>query len=274
VDTEGDYSDPANWVSSASSGGTPGTGNLPVTVGNSVFLDLNGNGVKNSKQGDDGVEGVVVELLASDASTVLATDATNSKGNYKFEGLAPGTYYVRVVAPSGQVFTLQDQGSSEGKDSDVDATGLMGPIVVASGEVDLLWDAGLLAPGASLGASGKIGDLVFPDLNENGIMNASNGEKVGVPGVVVELLADDGVTVLAERVTDSAGRYGFGVAPGTYHIRVVEPVGFDFTIQDAQSNTKDTKDSDVDPITGVTDPISISPGQKDHTWDAGLINQP
>jgi len=79
---------------------------------------------------------------------------------------------------------------------------------------------------------------------------------------------------LAERVTDSNGRYAFQVAPGSYFLRVIEPVGFDFTIQDAQSNSKDAKDSDVDPITGVTDLISIAPGEKNLDWDAGLINEP
>jgi uncharacterized surface anchored protein len=246
-----------------------------ASIENNVWLDLNGNGIKNLKQGDGGISGVTVELLAADMATVLDTKVTNSKGNYKFEGLSPGTYFVKVTAPAGQLFTVQDSVlTNEKKDSDADATGLMGPIVVAAGEVDLLWDAGLLPPGATVGASGKIGDLVFPDLNGNGIMNASNGEKVGVAGVMVELLANDGVTVLAERVTSGAGKYVFGVAPGTYFLHVVEPAGFDFTIQDAQSNTQDHKDSDVDPITGTTDLITIAAGEKNRDWDTGLITQP
>ena len=129
-------------------------------------------------------------------------------------------------------------------------------------------DAGVLPPGASTGAVATLGDRVWVDTNGNGVKNSEASEP-GVAGVTVELLANDGVTVLDTVSTDSDGVFKFLVAPGEYHLRVVLPSGWVFTPPDV--GTDESRDSDFDPVTGMTALITITDGVIAKTWDAGLI---
>jgi Ca2+-binding RTX toxin-like protein len=63
----------------------------------------------------------------------------------------------------------------------------------------------------------SIGDLVFEDLDEDGIFDAG---EVGLAGIVLRLLQDD--TELATATTDSNGAYAFeGLESGSYTVEVV-----------------------------------------------------
>jgi len=62
------------------------------TIGDTVWLDLNANGVLDNDE--TGIEGVTVTL--SNASGATIEDVTNSDGLYLFENLAAGTYTVTV----------------------------------------------------------------------------------------------------------------------------------------------------------------------------------
>ncbi len=62
-------------------------------VGNLVWLDTDRNGTADN--GEDGIAGVLVELL-DDSGTVIARTVTDSAGLYSFEGLAAGDYRVRI----------------------------------------------------------------------------------------------------------------------------------------------------------------------------------
>jgi uncharacterized repeat protein (TIGR01451 family) len=112
----------------------------PVTLGNLVFLDLNANGVQDA--GETGIGGVTVNLLDS-SGVQVATTTTDASGSYSFT-TNPGSYKVKVVAPSGFSYTLQDRGGDDTRDSDVDASGQSGPITLTSGQTDNTIDAGLL----------------------------------------------------------------------------------------------------------------------------------
>lgn len=63
------------------------------SIGDTVFIDLNGNGIQDPNE--QGLEGVTLILLDSDG-TQIATVATGPGGSYGFDGLAPGTYTVRI----------------------------------------------------------------------------------------------------------------------------------------------------------------------------------
>ncbi len=81
------------------------------SVGDRVWKDLDGDGVQDS--GEPGLSGVTVQLLNS-GGTVIATQTTNSSGNYLFSGLAAGTYKVQVVSstlPSGSTKTYDLDGT-------------------------------------------------------------------------------------------------------------------------------------------------------------------
>ena len=81
------------------------------SIGDRVWKDTDGDGVQDS--GEAGISGVSVQLQNS-SGTILATQTTNSSGNYLFSGLAAGTYKVKVVSstlPSGLVQTYDLDGT-------------------------------------------------------------------------------------------------------------------------------------------------------------------
>jgi hypothetical protein len=117
-----------------------------ASIGDRVWLDANKNGVQDS--GEAGVAGVTVKLLNA-AGAEVATATTDANGNYLFQGLVPGNYSVKVIAPTGYTFTAADQGGNDALDSDVNqTTGITAQTTLVSGENDLSWDAGLVAPSA------------------------------------------------------------------------------------------------------------------------------
>jgi len=125
---------------------------------------------------------------------------------------------------------------------------------------------------------GAIGDVVFKDNNLNGIQDA---EDEGVAGIEVLLWTDDDGdgtpdTLIATQTTDANGSYQFlGLSPHvTYLVQFIIPAdaGKLFTIQDAGGN--DGADSDADPATGFTAPITVEEGEKKDNVDAGVINSP
>lgn len=79
-----------------------------ATVGDRVFLDLDGDGVQGP--GEPGLAGVQV-ILTRDVDgdgtyeTEVATATSSDAGSYWFEHLPPGSYRVEAVAPSGSAAT-------------------------------------------------------------------------------------------------------------------------------------------------------------------------
>ena len=223
-------------------------------VGNLVFADSNSNGHYDS---GEGVAGVTVELWQATGDEfepyVLAdSKVTLGSGAYLFEGLADGTYFVRIpeseFAPGepmagllslpDQQLTGDDDDGEDGLDSSFPAASGINTIefVVTAGDApnfangetgfdhtsddaddlntDLTVDFGFFRPVG-------LGNLVFADTNGNG--RADTGE--GIPGVVVQLFhgADDPSTAisLGDVLTSETGQFQFGaLLPGAYKLHV------------------------------------------------------
>ena len=121
-------------------------------IGNKVWLDANGNGIRD--QGEQGVEGVKVTLTGAGQDGIFGTSdditketTTNSNGKYKFENLAAGDYKVTFSdLPSHLKFTTANVGDKESKDSDVidPSTGMTDVITLEAGEINNKVDAGLV----------------------------------------------------------------------------------------------------------------------------------
>ncbi|WP_298816691.1 SdrD B-like domain-containing protein, partial [uncultured Chloroflexus sp.] len=234
----------------------------PASVGDRVWLDLNGNGAQDD--GESGIAGVTVTLVGSTGAgeTVNLTTTTDSNGRYRFENLVPGTYQITLDVPGGYAVTGRDRGSDNAIDSDFDPlSGSTTTFTLTSGASDLTWDAGLYQPAS-------IGNRVWNDLNANGI--AESGEE-GVSGVIVNLYREDG-TLVGTDVTDSSGSYLFtDLPPGSYYLEFILPGGWLFSAP-AQGND-DNRDSNVDPNTSRTSVFTIDSGESDMSWWAG-IHQP
>ena len=194
---------------------------LPASLGDLVFEDSNNNGIQDA--GEEGIEGVLVELLDenmdsidSDLSTSAiepTTTTTLSDGTYAFTGLAPGTYFVQFEAPAGNGFTSQNQLADDTLDSDVDADGKSDSVTLVSGENNDTIDAGIVT------ITYGLGNLVYIDNNSNGFFDSAD-TRVG--NVSLSLFSvDDLLTPVQTTSTDSEGRYLFdGLPEGKYIVRV------------------------------------------------------
>jgi len=118
-----------------------------ASIGDQVWFDQNQDGVHD--QEETGIPNVTVQLYACGGSQLAAT-TTNANGNYFFNGLQPGEYYVRFLPPPGYSFTPANQGSDDTRDSDADpSTGMTPCTILDADENDDTWDAGLFGSGSS-----------------------------------------------------------------------------------------------------------------------------
>ncbi|WP_460961997.1 SdrD B-like domain-containing protein [Spirosoma litoris] len=230
-------------------------------LGDYVFFDANKDGIQNT--GDTPIAGVAVTLYINGVAS--ATTVTNASGFYSFTGLTPGSslsYSVGFTTPAGYTATLANQGTDDALDSDADLiTGLTQSVTLAPGEFNPTLDAGFYIPGAGLG------DYVFADNNKDGIQN---GGDTPIAGVVVTLYTNG--VASATTVTNASGFYSFtGLTPGSslsYSVGFTTPSGYTATL--ANAGTDDALDSDADPITGLTQSVTLAPGEFNPTLDAGF----
>jgi hypothetical protein len=263
-----------------------GTGDLQL--GDRVWFDTDGDGVQD---GDEpGLPGVRVQLLPCDGTGApLAEKTTDAVGRYLFgpsDGLQPNTCYTVKFDYSG-VDTASLPGSppvaglkwttplasvTPEIDSNVDpVTGTARVTLGTAGSVDDTVDAGVV------GGLNKVGDLVWADLNRNGLQDP--GEP-GVAGVPVSLQDVDGAVVVAT-TTGPHGQYAFSHLPdGTYKVCFDAgklPAQYaDYKLTKARAGNPG-QDSAPDPATGCTAPVELKGDHsQDLTLDAGLappVNQ-
>jgi len=228
-----------------------------ASLGDFVWNDANANGIQDGTE--TGIDGVTVNLYSS-SGTLIATTTTTAGGFYLFTGLTPGDYYVDFIPPAGYVISPQDQGGNDGTDSDANpANGQTIVTTITAGENDLTWDAGLYQPAS-------LGDTVWSDLNANGIQDG--GAEAGIDGVTVNLYSSNG-TLIATTTTANGGLYLFdNLIPGDYYVDFIPPAGYVLSPQDQGGN--DAADSDANPTTGQTIVTTLTAGENDLTWDAGL----
>nr|MBX2824601.1 carboxypeptidase regulatory-like domain-containing protein [Gammaproteobacteria bacterium] len=254
----------------------------PASLGNRVWKDKNENGLQDDDE--NGIPGIEVKLWIDstdngEPDTVVGDTQTNDQGLYSFSGLNPNNvYFVQFVnEPAMEMpFTVQDSGSnsadSDKADSDPDPdSGITGPIELNPGENDDTIDAGLIDESA------RLGNRVWKDKNANGIQD--DGEP-SVPGMVVNLWTADSngapETKLSTDTTNGSGEYDFpGLNPNlTYIVEFENEPEMLMPFTQKGAGNDEAADSNVDPATGLTDPITLNPGEYDPTNDAGLIDQP
>ena len=234
----------------------------PATLGDKVWLDANKNGIQDG--GESGFTNITVKLY-DNTNTLAGTTTTDANGIYGFSNLTPGNYSVLFVSPQDYSISSKLQGSDITKDSDPDAiTGKTASITLTAGQNNTSVDAGMYSnPTAS------IGDKVWLDANQNGIQDA--GEN-GIANVTVKLY-NSSSSLIATTTTDESGIYGFTCLPtGTYTVQFTLPSGYTSSAKLQGSDI--SKDSDADPVTGMTANIALVSGQNNSTVDAGMYFTP
>jgi len=237
-----------------------------VEIGNYVWFDADGDGVQDADE--EGIAGVLVELLDADGNPVLdengepITATTDADGGYLFT-VTPGDYQLQFTPPEGMLPTVSDAGDDDTADSDTNPFGRIDTFTVEPGVNDYTLDAGFIP-------AQYISGVVWDDANQDGIQDDAETVRAGV---LVELFDADGDPILDENgdpvtaTTDADGAYEFPVPPGDYRLR--------FTAPDGTSLTPGTgSDDDVD-ANGLTDVITVVLGVNVPDIDAGLVvNEP
>ncbi|WP_413175367.1 SdrD B-like domain-containing protein [Anabaena azotica] len=245
--TSGEYND------------TLDAGLVPLaSLGNFVFEDKNANGIQEA--GEAGIANATVNLLDA-AGNFITSTTTDSNGLYSFSNLTPGNYKVQFVQPTNfNGVSPVDAGSNDAVDSDAGVNLTTGIINLSPGENDDTVDGGFYK-------TASLGDYVFVDANNNGIQDDS---EAGLGGVTVELINPANGSVITSITTDAYGGYNFsGLTPGDYQVRFTAPSGYSFST--ANQGGDDTKDSDANITTGLTQTVTLTSGEFNSTLDAGLV---
>jgi hypothetical protein len=242
----------------------------PARLGDFVWRDTNGNGQQDP--GEPGVNDVTATLLQNTPSgpVVIATTTTAPNGGqdgfYQFTNLPPGEYVVVFSnLPASTGFTSPNQGD-DATDSDANQiTGRSAPVTLSPGDSVQTVDAGLVE--VTTPQTGRLDGIVWNDTNGNG--QRDPGEPP-VPGVIVTLFPGTGSPIpIITTTTTQDGSYRFeNLPPGDYLVGFEPPRGFGFT---SPNQGNDATDSDADPSTGRTPPVTVTAGQPTTPLDAGLV---
>ncbi|MFB9293950.1 SdrD B-like domain-containing protein [Persicitalea jodogahamensis] len=93
------------------------------SIGDLVFYDSNNNGVQDG--GEPGINGVKV-VLQDQNMVAIDSMITAGGGQYLFDSLASGQYFVKFFAPGDSVFVSPNQGGDPTKDSNAGESGTPG----------------------------------------------------------------------------------------------------------------------------------------------------
>ncbi|MFZ4595026.1 MAG: beta strand repeat-containing protein, partial [Verrucomicrobiaceae bacterium] len=235
------------------------------TIGDTLYVDWNGNGTQNS--GEEGIASVPVKLyrdLNGDGvvdslnDPLVATSTTTASGVYGFSGL-PAANYVVVVDTANVNFP-----ASVTQTQDYDGTMDSKAVVNLSASLATV-DFGYKPAGTA-----SVGDKVFVDSNGDGFYQTGEPVLAGVTVTLRENVDGNGTldatdAVVATAVTDASGSYLFtGLRAGSYWVDV-----------DQTSASIPTDDAGTKYVSTTSDPhlVTLSVGQQYLLADFGFAAQ-
>ena len=243
---------------------------IPASIGNYVWLDLNQDGRQDSTEPP--VPGITVTLYNS-ASVAISTITTGPTGGYIFTALVPSTYYVCFSTPSGYTYTTWMVGGVITSDLDSNAdrsTGCSMVVELRPGEINPSLDAGLVTPTILSG----LGNYVWVDDNKDGLQQPA---ELPVQGLTVTLFGSANLPISTTRTT-VAGGYSFtGLIPSAYYVCFASPVAYTFTYWMSGTNMTSDRDSNANindghgiPNLACSMSVTLQPGEYNPTLDAGI----
>ena len=154
-----------------------------------LWEDINGDGIQGPGEAD--MAGETVNLYDS-LSVFVATTTTDASGEYIFDDLVPGDYYVEFIKPFEFAITPKDQGGDDTLDSDANRQGgRTDAVTVLLGENVTDIDGGMFGPDRfeqndTYATAGRLG--VLPGVHIDNLTISVPGES---DWFEVELLRDE-----------------------------------------------------------------------------------
>ncbi len=235
-----------------------------------AWFDSDGNGTLGASE--PGMEGITVSLVGS-SSGVIITSTTTVTGSYTFTNVAPTggsfadtSYRICFSLPTNFAYTTQGASLTTDNNSDVNVSGTnvgcTNTFNVGSNNNISYIDAGYI------GAL-NIGNLVWNDLNANGIQDSGEPGLAGVT-VTVAITTTGGVinstnptitlTTTSTTSTNLAANYQITRVPPAAGFRVVSlSAPFSYRATLSNQGGDDTRDSD--PLGGY--PVALPPSITD-----------
>ena len=188
----------------------------PASIKGTVYHDRNDNGVQDP--GEEGIEGVVIQLFDADGNLVQET-TTDANGDYCFDDLPPGEYKIREAQPDGFDDGQDTVGTVDGQtNGEHDTNDEFCVVILNGGDEGIEYNFGELR-------LAEITGFVHVDNDGDCEFGTSPSDRP-LAGVTLELLDADG-NVIATTTTAEDGSYSFdGLRPGDYGIRQVQPDDF------------------------------------------------
>ena len=246
-------------------------------VGDTVWVDLNQNGIQDN--GEPGVGNITVDLYNYNNKTKVATTTTNANGNYIFDSVYPGTYYVIFSnIPEGYAF-IQSNGV-------VDTTGRTQPFCVKYDD-DPTSNTNIDAPilpaivttttttvpvttttttvpvttttTTTSSVLASVSGTIWVDLDQDGVQDPN---EPGYPGAFVTLYNCNNNDPIQSVYTDNLGNYSFNnLTPNMAYYVKVDPIpGYKFI----QSNG-------VVDTNGETNCFRLNPGENRTDLDIPIL---
>ena len=237
------------------------------SLGDYVWEDINGDGLQQPDE--PGLPGVTVYLYAADGNLVAVT-VTDPQGHYEFTDIVPGDYYLKFDVPAGWSITKANQGTDDQMDSDVDGGhgfGTTSIFFVPPLMADMSWDLGLYR-------CAKLGDVVWLDLNANGVQDPGENGINGVRIAIYDAQTDRLVKVVYTRghptIASNDGYWEVCLPPGQYYIKVRMPNGMVSTLP--HQGRDRNFDSDLDHSNGSNSShvVELESGDVRDDIDVGL----
>jgi uncharacterized repeat protein (TIGR01451 family) len=196
------------------------------TLTGSVYVDLNGNGTRDS--GEPGINGVSVTMSGTDANgqAVNRVATSDASGNFLFiDLLTPNAAGYAVAEPT------QPAAYADGLDAAGTAGGSVGNDLISAIHLAVNTDA----TGYTFGERGTtVAGTVFKDINGNNVRDAGDP---GIPGVILTLKNSLNVTV-GTTATAADGTYSFsGLPSGNYTVVETQPIGYGSSLGSPDSVT-------------------------------------
>lgn len=227
-----------------------------TSIGGTVALDENGARTPQA--------GVTVSLYQANGATPLLTATTDESGAYRFDGLWPDQYRLTVTQPSGTIFVRPDDPNYSADASVVtgsaDGIGTGEPFELEMADHRLAMDVILIKPA-------RVGDQVWLDSNQNGLIDA---DEPSVNGVTIELLADGEVAYAT--VSNEWGYYELAdVYPGTYTLRAAAYPELEITKSIPALRIISSCLTSGDGSEATSEPFSVESGSRNLDYNLGYI---